>query len=219
MTAIFARDFDRESEQEARIHGGRLTEADLEEIRQAAFAEGERKGRIEAEARMRDAAETRRVRTLDQLREKIATLLSEREAHERALETHLLDYVIAIGERVMPDLIASRAPHQVMGQIRRGLRMGLGSGHVRVRLSAEDHALIGPDLEALIAGPEHLGRVEVSVDEEARAGDVSVEWDRGALDFSLAAICDEILELLRKSHPDAADRRAGTTMTRRGSPR
>ena len=167
---------------------------------------------------MRDAAEARRARALDQLREAITALLTERETHERALETHLLDYLIAVGERLMPELIASRAPHQVMAQIKRGLRMGLGSGHVRVRLSTQDLALIGPDLGALISGPDHRGRVDVSAQDGIPAGDISVEWDRGALDFSLATICDEILELLRKSHPEAADRRAGTTMTRRGSP-
>lgn len=215
MTAIFQRDFDREAEQEARTRAGRLTEAELDAIRSAAFAEGERKGRLEAEERMRGAAETLRAESLRELRDGLVTLLSGREAHERALETHLVDYAIAVGEKVLPELISTRAHQHVIAQIRRGLRMGLGSGRVLIRLSPEDRAILGPDLDRMIAdaGPE--GRVCVEVSGAVRPGDLSVTWDRGGLDYSLTAICEDILTLLRNSKP-TEDVRAGNT-TRRGT--
>lgn len=215
MTAVFSRDFDRETEREARIHGGRLTEADLEEIRQAAFAEGHRQGRIEAETRMREAAETRRAEALRRIRDGVDALLAGREAHERALEAHLLDYAISVGEKVLPELVSARAHQHVMSQIRRGLRMGLGSGRVRVRLNAEDRDLLGPDLDRLIRELGREGRVELLSDEGVRRGDVSVEWDRGGLAFSLTAVCEEILALLRNARSSADSERTGNTVTTR----
>ncbi len=215
MTAIFSRDFDRETEREARLHGGRVTEADLEEIRRAAFAEGERQGRLEAETRMREAAETRRAEALRRVRDGVDALLAGRETHERALEAHLLDYAIAVGEKVLPELVSARAHQHVMSQIRRGLRMGLGSGRVRVRLSAEDRGLIGPDLDRLIAELGREGRVDLIVDAAGVRGDVSVEWDRGGLEFSLAAVCEEILSLLRNAKPSADSDRTGNTINTR----
>lgn len=215
MTAIFSRDFDRETEEEVRLHGGRLTESDLEEVRQAAFAEGHRRGRIEAETRMRDAAETRRAEALRRIRDGVDALLAGREAHERSLEAHLLDYAISVGEKVLPELVSARAHQHVMSQIRRGLRMGLGSGRVRVRLSAEDRDLIGPDLDRLIGELGREGRVDLIVDAAIARGDVSVEWDRGGLEFSLAAVCEEILALLRNARSSTDSDRTGNTITTR----
>lgn len=201
MNAIFSRNFDQETEDEARRIGGVLSEEALSEIRAAAFEEGRAQGAREAEARMREDAETLRAQTLLRISETVGQLLSAREDQERELETQLLDYAIAIGEKVLPDLIETRAHQHVISRIRRSVRMGLGSSRVRVRLSERDRALLGADLERLDLTPEQAARVEIVTCDRLGPGDLEVDWDQGGLSYSFAEICEEILRLLRNSKP------------------
>lgn len=201
MSVIFQRDFDQETDQEARRSGGLLSEEALREIREAAFEAGRAQGEVEAERRMRAAAETRRVETLGRISDQVSRLITDREAHEQALEAQLLDYAISIGEKVLPDLIETRSHQHVISQIRKAVRMGLGSGRVRIRLSAEDRALLGADLADLERPPERTTRVEIVTCDRLRAGDLEVDWDQGGLAYSFSTVCEEVLSLLRKTKP------------------
>lgn len=206
MTAIFQRNFDREIEHEARLGHRAITEPDIEEIRQSAFAEGKMKGRLEAEARMRASTELRRADALEAIRNEIITLVSQRETHERELEAHFLDYAMAVAEKVMPELVSSRAHQHVAMEIRRGLRMGLGSSHIKISLSARDKELIEEDLKELLDSMMQDGKVSVEVSATAVPGDIAVAWDRGSLDSSLSGICEKILGILRKNRRSESPR-------------
>lgn len=201
MTAIFQRNFDQEADMDARRSGGLLSEQALQEIRDAAFEAGRAQGAREAESRLRDAAEALRAQLLVQIGEGVSRLLTEREQQERALESQLLDYAIAIGEKVLPDLIETRSHQHVISQIRKSVRMGLGSSQVRIRISGPDRDLLGSDLDRLGLAPEHAARVKLVTCERLGRGDLEIDWDQGGLSYSFSAICEEILSLLRKSQP------------------
>mgnify|MGYP001773580872 CR=1 FL=1 len=213
MNAIFPRDFDKEANMDARETGGILSEAALQEIRDAAFEAGRAQGEREAEARMRGAAETLRAQTLTRIGEGVSRLISDREEQERSLEAQLLDYAIAIGEKVLPDLVETRSHQHVISQIRKSVRMGLGSSRVRIRLSGKDLDLIGSDPEALGISPEHAARVALVACDRLRPGDLEIDWDQGGLSYSFSAICEEILNLLRKSNPAPGHSGMGASTT------
>jgi flagellar assembly protein FliH len=201
MTAIFKRDFDHETETELRRRTGLISEAELAKACQDALEEGERRGRAAAEMALRAEAELLRAQSLSRIREGMDRLLTERERQERELETQLMDFAIAVGEKVMPDLIETRAHQQVISRIRKGLRMGLGSGHIRIQASARDLALIESDLQTIISGLPAPDRVELSASAELAPGDLRVDWDQGGMSYSFTTVCTEILTLLRKSKP------------------
>jgi flagellar assembly protein FliH len=213
MTAIFQRNFDHEADMDARGTGGLLSEAALQEIRDAAFEAGRAQGEQEAKTRMRGAAETLRAQALTRIGEGVARLLSDREEQERSLEAQLLDYAIAIGEKVLPDLIETRSHQHVISQIRKSVRMGLGSSRVRIRLSGQDLDLVGSDPEALGIAPEHAARVALVACDRLKPGDLEIDWDQGGLSYSFSAICEEVLTLLRKSNPSPGHSGMGASST------
>lgn len=207
MTAIFKRDFDQETETEFRRRTGLISEAELAKACQDALEEGERRGRAAAETALRAEAELLRAQSLSRIHEGMDRLLTERERQERELETQLMDFAIAVGEKVMPDLIEARAHQQVISRIRKGVRMGLGSGHIRIRVAAADLALIETDLRSLICGLPDPDRVEVITAPDLPPGDLRVDWDQGGMSYSFTAVCAEILTLLRKNKPDPSGSR------------
>lgn len=204
MAAIFQRNFDREAAPDGVPLTGPEAEAferRIEAVRAEAYAAGHRDGTTETEQRLLGGAEERRADALTRLAALLGDLFTAREEHEQALEAQFFDFTIAVGEKVMPELIGARAHHQVMAQMRRGLRMALGSRQIRIRISETDAELLGTEIENLLADQGLAGRGLILSSPELGPGDLKVDWDRGGLDYSFREICEGLLDVLRKSRP------------------
>jgi flagellar biosynthesis/type III secretory pathway protein FliH len=204
MTAIFARNFDREAAPDGVPLAGPDAEAferRLEAVRAEAYTAGHRDGSAETESRLLGGAEERRAAALVRLSSLLGDLFSTREEHEQALEAQFFDFAIAVGEKVMPELIGARAHHQVMAQMRRGLRMALGSRQIRIQVAETDADLLTPEIERLLADQGLEGRGRVLRSDVLGPGDLRVDWDRGGLDYSFREICEGLLDVLRKARP------------------
>lgn len=204
MTAIFQRNFDREAAPDGVPLAGPDAEAferRIEAVRAEAYAAGHRAGITETEARLLGGAEERRAEALTRLAGLLGDLFAAREEHEQALEAQFFDFTIAVGEKVMPELIGARAHHQVMAQMRRGLRMALGSRQIRIRISEADAELLSPEIDRLLAEQGLEGRGLILRSPDLGPGDLRVDWDRGGLDYSFREICEGLLDVLRKARP------------------
>jgi len=209
MTAIFQRDFDREAAPDGVPLAGPDAEAferRIEAVREEAYAAGRLAGVAETEARLLGGAEERRAAALARLADLLTDLFAAREEHEQGLEAQFFDFAIAVGEKVMPELINARAHHQVMAQMRRGVRMALGSRQIRIRVSEADADLLEPEIERLLAERGLEGRGRVLRSAELGPGDLRVDWDRGGLDYSFREICEGLLDVLRKARPHGPSR-------------
>ncbi|ETX16698.1 hypothetical protein OCH239_00205 [Roseivivax halodurans JCM 10272] len=202
MRFFFERDFDRELEIES---GETPSEAagviaqDIEEriaeARAAGFAEGEASGRAAAEIDLRGACETRQAEALTALSSRLKEFVAEADMHRAKLEIELVDFALAVCERLAPEAVVHFSEPRLRDELQAGLKLVQGEGRVRVRVALDLRDRIEADI-AKMAGSELAARVEVSGDAGLAAGDVRLEWDNGFMEYSFAATCDRLISAL-----------------------
>ncbi|WP_102223665.1 FliH/SctL family protein [Acidimangrovimonas sediminis] len=211
MTSVFHRDFDAEIEAEAReaarVRAAIYTPEDLSAAAEAAaklaHERGLETGRAEGEAAAMARIEARRADAYEALAPRIDRLLAERLTHRAALEAQLVDFVLSVAEKVLPDFVARRSAEAAADEVRRLMKLTLGSPRLRVRLAPTTRDLMEPELKAMTA--ERLGtqQVEVVADASLAPGAAHVAWDDGYAEYSYADVCDAILAALKQATADA----------------
>ena len=202
MRFFFERDFDRELEierGEAPSEAAGMIAQDIEEriaeAREAGFAEGEASGRAAAEAELRGACETRQAEALSALSSRLGEFVAEADMHRARLEIELVDFALAVCDRLAPEAVAHLSEPRLRDELQAGLKLVQGEGQVRVRVALDLRDRIEADI-ARMAGSDLAARVEVSGDAALAAGDVRLEWDNGFMEYSFAATCDRLISAL-----------------------
>ena len=214
--SLFDRDFDRELAEERRAvaqvdkarHSDEALLAAVAEARAEALAQGRAEGRAEAEAEAR-AAEAEALSTrLGQIAQRLDEMIAARDTHRAALERQLLGYAAVTAEKVLPEILDARAHARALAQIRRGLRLGLDAARLEIVLP-EGAEPLRAEVARLVEAQGLAGRAVLRTDPALAPGDARVAWEGGRLDYSFAAICDEILGTLRaiaRATPQTEDR-------------
>ena len=202
MRFFFERDFDRELEierGEAPSEDAPAIVQDLEEriaeAREAGFADGEAAGRAAAEAELRGACEARRAEALTALSSRLGEFVAEADMHRATLEIELVDFALAVCDRLLPEAVAQLSEPRLRDELREGLKLVQGEGQVRVRVALDLRDAIEADI-ARMAGPGLGARVQVAGDAALAPGDVRLEWDNGFMEYSFAATCERLISAL-----------------------
>lgn len=205
MGYLFDRDFDQEIEREQaetdRLAVARYTQEELDaalaEVRAAGAEEGRALGRQEAFAEAEETDRRRKVEALEALAPRVESLLQSGDAHQQALESQVVRFASSVFEKVIPEVMRSRAAARAEDEVRAALAIALGSSTVRVYLPPDAAAAHGLELEEAATAMGHGGRVEVFGDGDLKDGDARVEWDNGFMEYSFGVICERILTALR----------------------
>lgn len=200
--AFFRRDFDRDTSAAplATVEAP-LTKEDLEEAWRNGHEAGVLRGRAEAAAQAEAELQAAQTQITAIFAGQLQAFLARTDDHEQTLEAQLFDFAIAAGEKLLPDLIETRAHHRTMAQIRRGLRMALGSRMMEVRISPQDHGLLGPEIDELSIRHGLSSRMRLTIDPARGPGDIRIAWDHGCLEASFRDIATGILDVLRHARP------------------
>ena len=204
MSSVFFRNFDIENIGPASESKTPLKNVDimaLEDAQKKGFDEGFEAGKEAMRAEIHQDIEARKYAVLEGLSKGLQDFMRDTVQSENLLETQFFDFAISVGERVMPELIETRAHHRTMAQIRKGVRMALGSRQLQIWISKLDHELLGDELEILLKESGMSDKTALIADEDIEPGDVKLSWDHGGLEYSFALMCREILENLKKSRP------------------
>ncbi len=210
MNALFLRDFDAENE-----HLDGVNDTSVPEVQMFSFTEDEL-GKMLAEAREQGAEQGRTEgfedgkRTahqeqialtgsaLTEIRDHLAQFLSQDTQRRQELENDLVDMVLDICERVVPDLLKTYSVDQVHARLKGAIHMGAGKGKLTLRLSTETEATLAPDLGALIQA-EYAETATIIADPTLKNGETRMSWDNGFMNYSLDAVCAELLDALRSA--------------------
>lgn len=203
MRFFFERDFDRELEIErgdinpaAAAAEATALDARIAEARAAARAEGEAAGRAAARAELLAEREAQRVEALGLLAARMGDLVAGADAHRQALEGELIDFAVAVCERLAPEAVELFAEERLRAELAEVLRMVQDEGRVRVRVAAELRDEIAADITQETADGIASGRIEVAADPAFGPGDLRVEWDNGFMEYGFAATCDRLIAAL-----------------------
>lgn len=205
MNKIFERDFDQEIELEhlevLRKQRACYTPEDLNEAveraRKEGFDAGRGIGRQEAAAEAAETDRLRKVKALEEVASGIDSMFRTADEYVSALEKQVLSFVLAVFEKIVPEVMDTRARVRAETEVRAALAVALGTSGLRIYLSPVACEEMAEKLEESARQLGHNGRVEISPDPELELGDARVEWDNGFMQYSFGLICERILTALR----------------------
>ena len=203
MNRIFETDFDAEPPSASPgPDASAVLEAAAHESasRDAAYEEGYAAGLAAARAEEgRDLCDL-----LGAVSREIGTLHAGARTHRAAMEAQALDFARAACERIAPELVAAMGSDRAAAEVRRCLRLVVGSARIDVAMSPtslERHGeSLGRTLDA--AGPD--GRVRLRGDPSLADGDVRMRWEDGGMTYSMDDALGGLIGALR-AHAALAD--------------
>lgn len=209
MMALTLRDFDAESERVTAINGEEaaaempvysFTEEELGKLLADARAQGTEQGladgiiqgRRETQAEHQVQATTAMQNVQDQL----AVFVTQDRQRRTELERDLVDMVLDICERVVPDLLRAFSVDQVQARLQDALHIGSGYSTLTLLLSEKTEAALGAELTAIAAanGPTKL---TITADPNLKDSEARMAWENGFMNYSLDRVCTEIMDALR----------------------
>lgn len=202
---VFDRDFDLEIEEEIRARRRaeerKFTEDDLEQAVEAAraqaWADGHEAGRQAGQAEEAESLNARQTMALEAMQPDLQALLGEIDGHHRTLEAQLQGFVLAVYEKVLPEVLARTGQERALDQVRQAMEMTQGLPQVRLRVSPATLENHGDTIRALAAQTDAGRHLSLEADPALDDGAISVRWDNGFMDYSFETICAAILALLR----------------------
>ena len=205
MGYVFERDFDQEveleAETEARLKRACYTPEDLaaamELARSEGLQDGHEEGRREAFAEAEETDRRRQTEAIEMLAGKVAALVDGADAHAETLEQQMLSFVLAVFEKLAPELIQGRAFMRAEAEVRAAMAVALGTASLKISLPPDVFEVHGEMIEEAARSIGHDGRIEVYSDETLVQGDARVEWDNGFMEYSFNLICNRILTSLK----------------------
>lgn len=208
--SLFLRDFDAEDAQRRapvpeaapepllpRGFSAEEVERLVTEARETAFAHGRDQGAAEARAEAEAGLSTQIVAALGAVQAGVGDLLTQDEMRRRELEGDVLGLLLDAGERIVPELLAAYSADLALARIRDGLRMASGSARLTIRLSPAVADAVGGQIAALAQGADV--RPEVVADAALEDGAARLDWDSGAMSYSLDRVCADLLDALREA--------------------
>lgn len=177
-----------------------FTEEELGKMLAEARAQGAEQGHADGLAQgKREAGEDHQVQAtaaLNDMREQLSVFIAQDAQRRTELEGDLVDMVLDICERIMPDFLAAYSIDQVQARLRDTLHIGAGQSTLNLLLSPKTEAALNSDITALAAA-ESSTTLTLTADATLKDGEARMTWENGFMQYSLDRICDEILTALR----------------------
>lgn len=205
ITALNLRNFDEDGSAPRPKPGEKLyTSDEVRAMLRAAHEKGREagvaEGRAEAEAEAQTSQLAQQAETLEALGVELARLSGEAVEHRAALEAQVIDFALSVAEKVFPELIERLSTERAAQNVRRALKMAIGSTRMRIYLSPAALAALEPEIRQRAAYYKLEPALDLRGDATMQDGEVRMEWDRGSLEHAYERMCAQILEELRAVH-------------------
>lgn len=212
MMALTLRDFDAENDR----FGGDSTASDSQQAPEAplytfteeelgkmlgdarqqgfeqGFTEGQSEGRREAQSDLQAQA----IAATQSLRDQFAVFVSQDADRRAELERDLVDMVLDICERTIPDLLRAFSTQQVQARLAEAIGKGARQADLEIRLSPETETILA-EIITQITPPDRKMPPKLVADASLKNGEAQMSWDNGFMKYSLDRVCEEILLALR----------------------
>jgi flagellar assembly protein FliH len=169
----------------------------LARARAAAFSEGRAAGIAEGRAQEQDSRETGVAYALDLIQSHLVELTRQDESRRREIEAEMIKLALGIGERIVPDLMATCAIDQLSARIRAGLRMATCNDEIVIWIAPSIKDSVAERIADFgTTGASRL-RVKILSDPAMPDSAVRLEWRNGFMEYDLGRACEEVLDALR----------------------
>ena len=213
MSAVlFVRNFDSEFEDDAAQAQGAqadtgalmmtVTEAEMlaEQAKATAYEEGMIAGSARALAEERDSRQARTADALATLAQTFGELSARDKRLRSEVELEISELVVAIGERLLPDLFDAHGGDILIARIRSAVHLAIGTGQVGIRIPLELEEALTPHIETLIAPHvSDMTQFAIHADPQIDDGTIRVDWRNGSLEYDPGLASEEALDTLRQA--------------------
>lgn len=212
MMALTLRDFDAETdrygdvsettgvpaETEAPLYS--FTEEELGKLlgdaRQQGFDQGREEGLTEGRREAQAELQAQATAATQELRDQLAVFVSQDAERRAELERDLIDMVLEICERTVPDLLKAYSTDQVQARLAEAIGKGAREADLDIRISPETETVLA-EIMTQITPPDRKSSPKITADPSLKNGEAQMSWDNGFMKYSLDRVCEEILLALR----------------------
>lgn len=211
MMALTLRDFDAESERFAEANSSQaapepetpvysFTEEELGKLlgdaRQQGFDQGHEEGLQNGRREAQTDLQAQATAAMQELRDQLAVFIAQDRDRRAELERDLIDMVLDIAERTVPDLLAAFSTDQVQARLAHAILKGARRAELEIFISPETETHLA-DVIPQITPPDQAIPPKVTADPSLKNGEARMTWENGFMQYSLDRVCDEILQALR----------------------
>lgn len=212
MMALTLRDFDAESDRfgedqsvstavsEPEVPLYTFTEEELGKMladaRQQGFDQGHEEGLAEGRREAQADLQAQATAATQELRDQLAVFVSQDTDRRAELERDLIDMVLEICERTIPDLLKSYSTEQVQARLADAIGKGARQAELDIRISPETETVLA-EIITQITPPDRKSSPKITADPSLKNGEAQMSWDNGFMTYSLDRVCEEILLSLR----------------------
>jgi len=165
------------------------------QIKAKAAEEGRQAALQAVEASLKTRLEQQLKNVLAALQQAALAIEQSRHAWQQHWERHAVELAAGIAERLCRREIA-RQPEISIAWIRESLELAAGSAQMTLRLNPQDHAMLGPQVEAIARQVASAGTLQIVADASVTPGGCRIETEFGSLDQQLEAQLARITEEL-----------------------
>lgn len=180
-------------------------EAKIKKAHKQGHIEGYLAGADAGRAEMHKQMQGEHAQMAEKLAQELARLATAMQGHTDALVAQVVGFTLQTCEIVLPEVIERLSTERVKKTVTQSLKMAIGSSRIKVRLSPQTLAQIGPELQSRAAYYKCDDVLDVQAAPAIADGDARMEWDHGSLDYGFKKICDRLLAELRETHRRAVD--------------
>lgn len=212
MMALTLRDFDAENERYSGDHAApeslsdpetplySFTEEELGKLladaRQQGFDQGREEGLTEGRREAHADLQSQALAATQELRDQLAVFVSQDAERRAELERDLIDMVLEICERAIPDLLKAYSTEQVQARLTDAIGKGARQAELDIRISPETETILA-DVITQITPPDRKSLPKITADPSLKNGEAQMSWENGFMTYSLDRVCEEILLALR----------------------
>ena len=162
----------------------------VEQGREEGFADGQREAKATIEAQS--------VAALEAIHGQMDSFLSQDAQRRNELQADLIDMVLEICERVVPDVVRSYSADRVQARLAETIQMGAEHAQLSLRLSPTTLKTLEKNLVSLLPA-DQSDRLKIVADPALKNGEAQMNWQNGFMNYSLDRVCDELMDALRNA--------------------
>lgn len=162
--------------------------AELEAARQAAFAEGHSAGLAEAT----EAMNTKATVALETIAKDLVALIGAQDARAAEAQRQAIEALRVIVAKTLPTLAALAPLAEIEALAGKYLIDAIDEPQIVLRVANEVYELVRDRLDAIAAASGYAGRIVLLADEHLSSGDARIEWADGGVERNLAEQLNEI---------------------------
>lgn len=179
----------------------------LANAKEQAFRDGYAQGQLDKQAQEFDTSVVECEKVLTSVQAQIDTLLDQADAHQKQVEDQTLEFISSVANLIWPKFKAKHSIECAVENLKQILQKIRGVPSLSIRMAPDAVEYLAVENINLAREMPASTEIEMLADESLSTGDVRISWENGGAEYSLDAVCTEVLDAITSAM--SADKQQG----------